>query len=61
MRGGPVEYNADLIQEMFQRMNDYLRRTVVGTYVIPFCTTPAEIEPRAMETARKMARDLNNA
>lgn len=56
--GGPVENNADLIQEIFDRMNQYLHSNVVGKYIIPFCTTPDEIESRGLETAKKMAMDI---
>jgi multimeric flavodoxin WrbA len=37
---GPIEGNADLIQALFDRINDYGKSKVIGKYVIPFCTTP---------------------
>jgi len=58
---GPVENNADLIQEIFTRMNDYLQSSVVGKYIVPFCTTPDAIGEKAMETAKKMAGDIEGA
>jgi multimeric flavodoxin WrbA len=58
---GPVEDNADLIQEIFTRMNDYLKGSVVGKYIVPFCTTPDAIGEKAMETAKKMAGDIEGA
>ena len=55
---GPIENNADLIQEIFDRMNDYMKCTVVGKYVVPSCTTPEAIGSEAMEIAKKMCRDI---
>ena len=56
--GGPVEENADLIQEAFDRESEYQAWDVVGKYVVPFCSTPDELGDRAMETARQMAGDI---
>jgi len=58
---GPVEDNADLIQEVFTRMNDYVKGTVVGKYIVPFCTTPDAMGENALETARKMVGDIEGA
>jgi multimeric flavodoxin WrbA len=55
---GPVENNADLIQEVFIRLNDYVKGTVVDKYIVPFCTTPDAIGEKAMEIAKKMADDI---
>ena len=58
--GGPIENNADLIQSVFDRLNNYGNCNVVGKYVAPSCTTPDAISDEAMETARKMAKDITN-
>jgi multimeric flavodoxin WrbA len=56
--GGPIEDNADLIQEAFQRESQYQQMNVVGTYVVPHCTTPDELGNKAVEAAKQMAADL---
>ena len=56
--GGPVEENADLIQEAFERESQYQAWDVVGKYVVPFCSTPDALGDKAMETAEQMARDI---
>lgn len=53
-----VENNADLVQELFDRFNDYLKCTVVGKYVTPFCTTPDVLGAEARATAVKIALDI---
>ena len=40
---GPVEGNADLIQEAFKRVMDYVKMEPVGSLVVPFCSTPEAI------------------
>lgn len=55
---GPIEDNADLIQTLFGRMNDFARCSLVGKYVVPSCTTPDAIGPEATEIAQKMAADV---
>ena len=52
---GTVAEDADLIQMMFEREMRYLETEVVGQYVVPDCTTPAELGDRAHITAQKMA------
>ena len=56
--GGPVEENADLIQEAFDRESRYQQMNVFGMYVVPHCTTPDSLGDKAMETAKKMAEDI---
>jgi multimeric flavodoxin WrbA len=56
--GGPVEKNADLIQEAFDREAQYQQWNVVGKYVVPFCTTPDALGDKAIETAKQMTRDI---
>ena len=58
---GPIEDNADFIQGVFDRLNNYGNCNVVGKYVVPFCTTPDAIGEEALETAKKMAQDISNA
>jgi len=55
---GPIENNADLIQQIFDRFNDYLQGEVIGKYIVPFCTTPDSISSEATETAKKMHKDI---
>ncbi|MDH4137926.1 MAG: flavodoxin family protein [Anaerolineae bacterium] len=56
--GGPIEGNADLIQEAFEREGQYQQWNIVGKYVVPFCTTPDALGDKAMETAKQMTRDI---
>lgn len=56
--GGPVEENADLIQEAFDRESRYQQMDVIGKYVVPFCSTPDALGDKAMETAEQMVRDI---
>ena len=58
--GGPIENNADLIQGVFDRLNNYGNCNVVGKYVAPSCTTPDAMSDEALETAKKMAKDITN-
>ncbi len=55
---GPIENNADLIQALFDRLSNYGNCSVVGKFVVPFCTIPDEIGDKAAETAKKMAADI---
>lgn len=56
--GGPIEGNADLIQEAFEREGQYQQWNIVGKYVVPFCSTPDALGDKAMETAKQMTRDI---
>ena len=56
--GGPVEGNADLIQEAFDREGQYQQWNIFGKYVVPFCTSPDALGDKAMETAKQIARDI---
>lgn len=51
---GPVMGNADLIQTLFHRLNDYGKCNVIGNYVIPFCTTPDAMGDEAKATVEKL-------
>ncbi|MBW1943757.1 MAG: NAD(P)H-dependent oxidoreductase, partial [Deltaproteobacteria bacterium] len=56
---GPVENNADLIQECFNRLNDYAKAIVVGKYVVPgWYTEPDSVLDKAKDTAKRMASDI---
>ena len=59
--GGPVEDNADLIQEAFERVNRYCKSMAVCKHVVPSCTTPDAVPEDAKQTAQQMVRDLLNA
>lgn len=56
--GGPVEENADLIQEAFDRESRYQKMIVFGMYVVPHCTSPDALGDKAMVTAKQMAGDI---
>jgi len=52
--GGPVEDNADLIVEVFNRVSAFTRTRIVARLVVPLCTTPGEMG----ESVRRMACDF---
>jgi len=56
--GGGIEENADLIQKVFDREGQYQQWSIVGKYVVPYCTTPDELGEEALDIARQMARDI---
>ncbi len=57
--GGPIENNADLIQEIFDRMfASFLKADIAGKYVVPLCTTPDKMGDEAMGTAKQMAEAI---
>jgi multimeric flavodoxin WrbA len=56
--GGGIEENADLIQTVFDREGQYQEWSIVGKYIVPYCTTPDELGDEALDTARQMARDI---
>ncbi len=58
--GGPVEENADLIQAAFERESKYQQMNVVGTYVVPNCTTPVALGNRGIKTAKQMAAEITS-
>ncbi len=53
-----IEGNADLIQIVFDRINEYIEGVVVGKYIVPNCTEPKTLPPAASKTAEKMAKDI---
>jgi multimeric flavodoxin WrbA len=56
--GGGIEDNADLIQKVFDREGQYQEWSIVGKYIVPYCSTPDELGDEALDTARKMASDI---
>ncbi|MBN2429820.1 MAG: flavodoxin family protein [Acidobacteria bacterium] len=48
---GPVADNADLIQQAFVRMMEYIQCRAVECLVVPFCTTPDQLGVEARERA----------
>ena len=56
--GGPLETNADLVQQIFDRQMDYAGCCVVGHYAAGQCTTPRELGDRTQQIARQMLEDL---
>jgi len=57
--GGPVEGNADLIQQIFRRAMDYAGCKVVGMYILPGCTTPSQMGERGEKLAERILADIN--
>ncbi len=58
---GPVENNADIIQEIFDRMQSYTLTSTAGKYIISECTTPDALGDGAREQAKSLARDIAGA
>lgn len=56
--GGPVEGNADLIQESFNRLAKYGFLDHVGNYVVPGCTTPVQLGEAADAVVSQMTADI---
>ncbi|MFC1890076.1 flavodoxin family protein [Thermodesulfobacteriota bacterium] len=56
---GPIEDNADLIQELFARLCSYGKCEAAGNYIVPFCSAPDTIDTTGMDTAGKMAADIS--
>jgi multimeric flavodoxin WrbA len=57
--GGPVDGNADIIQDAFDRFSAYAKLNVVGKYVQPLCTEPNALGDDARALADRMAADMN--
>jgi len=49
---GPVEGNCDAIQSIFDGFIDYARLTMMGAFILPFCTTPDSIGTEGAELAK---------
>lgn len=56
--GGAAASNADLIQEVFVREMRYLRCRAIGTYLVPNCSIPGQLDKNAEPTARRMFDEL---
>lgn len=52
---GPVENNADLITEGFQRFSKYLLAQAMGELIVPLCTTPEALGEDIRSQASKFA------
>jgi len=59
--GGGIEENADLIQKAFDREGQYQQWSIVGKYIVPYCSTPDELGEEALDTARQLADDILRA
>jgi len=57
---GPVENNADLIKELFIRHNLAAKTELVGSYIVPFCTTPDNTAEISMDISQRISKDINN-
>jgi multimeric flavodoxin WrbA len=55
---GPIEENADLVVQMFQRLMDYAKISAPESLVIPFTTTPDAMGDEIKEQAVKFAGRL---
>jgi multimeric flavodoxin WrbA len=58
--GGDAENNADLLRLIFEREMKYLHCQIVGEFVVPNCTLPANLGPIKDETALKMNEAVLN-
>jgi multimeric flavodoxin WrbA len=58
---GPIEENADLVVQMFQRLMDYAKISTPESLVIPFTTTPDAMGAEIKELAVKFAGRLVGA
>lgn len=57
---GPIENNADLIKELFVRHNLAAKTELVGSYIVPFCTTPDNTAEISMDISQRITKDINN-
>ncbi len=56
--GGPIEGNADLLQETFRRIASWSRTRLVDGVIIPGCTTPDAFTDDTRFEARALAQRL---
>ncbi len=56
--GGPLDNNADIIQELFDRQNNALKCDVIGKYILSFCTTPDALGDDARQIIENMLEDI---
>ena len=57
---GPLDNNAETIQNIFDGLCDYGNSKLVGKYVVPFCTTPDAIDDNALEPAKELVKDITD-
>jgi multimeric flavodoxin WrbA len=53
--GGPKEGNADLVIGMYNRFSDYASMLPIAELVVPFCTTPDQLNEEAKAEATALA------
>jgi multimeric flavodoxin WrbA len=53
-----IENNADLIQTLFDRLNEFMKTKVISKLVTPFCTTPDALSDEARNAAIKLAAGI---
>lgn len=58
--GGDAENNADLIRQIFEREMRYLHCQIVGEFVVPNCTLPANLGSIKDEIAIEMNDTIAN-
>ncbi len=59
--GGPIEGNADLLQETFRRISSWSRTRLVDGVIVPSCTTPDALTSEARQEARALGQRLTAA
>jgi multimeric flavodoxin WrbA len=57
---GPVKGNADLIQILFERFCSYTKTGLIGTYILPLCTTPDKLPAKTGRIIRQITKEFNN-
>ena len=56
--GGAADENADLLRAIFEREMAYLHCRIIGEHVLPLCSSPSEVKPRARQLAHRMLQDV---
>jgi multimeric flavodoxin WrbA len=57
---GPEEDNADLIQKLFYRHNLAAKTKLVGSYTLPFCSTPDNTAEMSIDISQVISKDINS-
>ena len=55
---GPIEGNCDAIQGIFTGISEYANLTAKGNFILPFCTTPDEIDDKGAELSENLAKAI---
>ena len=53
-----IENNADLVQTLFNRLNEFMKAEVTSKLVVPFCTIPDALSDDAHDAANELAISL---